>query len=125
MLAAHNSERAANGLGALAADGTLTQIARQRALDMATNGYFAHTSPSGQTAFTLLGASGYAYAIAGENLARNNYPDAQSVGVAMAGFMSSSSHRVNVLEPRYRSVGIGLAVTADGMKYFVVVFAGR
>ena len=125
MFAAHNRERANNGLPSLTADATLTQVARNRAQDMASNGYFAHTSPSGQTAFTLLGAAGYAYAIAGENLARNNYPDDQSVSVAVSGFMNSPSHRVNVLEPKFKSIGVGLALTPSGMKYYVVIFAGN
>lgn len=125
MLNAHNAERAAAGLAPLQADGTLAGLARTRAQDMASKGYFAHTSPSGQTAFSLLNASGYPYKLAGENLARNNYPDGQSVTVAMSGFMASPSHRVNVLEPSFRNVGIALVVASDGMKYFVVIFAAR
>jgi len=125
MFAAHNAERAGGGLPAFTLDGTLTQIARQRAQDMASKGYFSHTSPNGQTAFTLLNASGYSFSLAGENLARNNYPDSQSVSVAMNGFMQSASHRVNVLEPKFNRIGIGMALGADGLKYFAVVFAAR
>ncbi len=125
MFSAHNVERASNGLAALQVDGTLTQLARQRAQDMANKNYFAHTSPTGQTAFSLLNASGYVYTLAGENLARNNYADSQSVSVAMNGFMASPTHRINVLEPKFSRVGIGMAVGADGMKYFAVIFAAK
>jgi uncharacterized protein YkwD len=125
MFAAHNVERANSGLGPLQLDATLTQLARTRAQDMASKNYFAHTSPTGQSAFTLLNASGYVYTLAGENLARNNYPDGQSVGVAMSGFMASPAHRENVLEPTFSRVGIGMAVGADGMKYFAVIFAAK
>lgn len=125
MFSAHNAERASSGLPALQLDGTLTQLARQRAQDMASKGYFSHTSPTGQTAFTLLSASGYVYTLAGENLARNNYPDSQSVSVAMSGFMASPTHRINVLEPKFSRVGIGMAVGADGLKYFAVIFAAK
>jgi uncharacterized protein YkwD len=125
MFAAHNAERASNGVAALQIDATLTQLARTRAQDMASKNYFAHTSPTGQTAFSLLNASGYVYTLAGENLARNNYPDDQSVSVAMSGFMASPAHRVNVLEPKFSRVGIGMAVGADGMKYFAVIFAAK
>jgi uncharacterized protein YkwD len=92
---------------------------------MAARNYFAHTSPTGETAFSLMAAYGYAYSIAGENIAKNNYPDSQSAGVAMTGFMGSPPHRANILDARYTSVGVGLAYGADGMKYFAVVFAGR
>jgi uncharacterized protein YkwD len=125
MFAAHNVERANNGVGPLQIDGTLTQLARIRAQDMASKNYFAHTSPTGQTAFSLLTSSGYVYTLAGENLARNNYPESQSVSVAMSGFMASQAHRVNVLEPKFSRVGIGMAVGADGMLYFAVIFAAK
>lgn len=92
---------------------------------MASNGYFSHTSPTGQTAFTLLAAAGIRYTMAGENIARNNYPDSQAGSAAMTGFMNSPAHRENVLEARYNSVGISIVYGSDGMKYFAVVFAGR
>jgi uncharacterized protein YkwD len=120
----HNQQRAANGLEGLTVDPTLTAIARQRAQDMASKNYFSHTSPTGETAFTLMNGAGYVYTIAGENIARNNYPDSESVGVAMNGFMNSPGHRANILDGRYTKVGIGVAIDASGMKYFAVVFAG-
>jgi uncharacterized protein YkwD len=125
LLARHNGERAAAGLPPLQVSGTLTDVARRRAQDMAANNYFSHYSPSGETAFTILGRMGYNYGTGGENIARNNYPDAQSVSTAMSGFMQSPGHRANVLEPKFRVVGIGMAVGAGGMKYFAVVFSGN
>lgn len=124
MFQSHNAQRANNGVAGLSIDAQLVQVARARAQDMADNNYFSHTSPSGQTAFSILNGMGYSYSIAGENIARNNYPDSQSVQVAMDGFMNSSGHRANILDGRYTKVGIGAAIGADGMKYFAVVFAG-
>ena len=125
LFAMHNQGRQSNGVSpALVLDGTLTAIARQRANDMAAKGYFSHTSPSGETAFTLLASYNYPYKIAGENIARNNYPDSQTVDTAFNGFMNSPGHRQNILEPRFTKVGIGVAKGADGMWYFAVVFAG-
>ena len=123
MFNLHNQERAAAGLSALRLDSTLVAIARRRAQDMAANNYFSHTSPSGETAFSLMSAAGYSYQMAGENIARNNYPDTQTVQVAMQGFMNSSGHRANILSGGYRRVGIGAAVGAGGMKYFAIVFS--
>jgi uncharacterized protein YkwD len=124
MFASHNAERGRAGVAALQADPRLVEIARRRAQDMAANNYFSHTSPTGETAFSLMGQMRYVYGLAGENLARNNYPDAQSVSIAISGFMNSPGHRQNILEPRFNRVGIGMAIGADGMKYFAVVFAG-
>ncbi len=121
----HNVERARAGAPALALDATLVQVACARAADMARRGYFAHTSPSGETAFSLMASYGFVFATAGENIARNNYTTAQSAGVAMTGFLNSPPHRANLRDPNFNLVGVGMALSADGMKYFAVVFAGR
>ncbi len=91
---------------------------------MASQGYFAHVSPSGETAFSLLDAYGIPYVWAGENLARNNYPDDQSVAIAMRDWMASQGHRDNMLNIHYTAIGVGAAVDAAGVKYFTVVFTG-
>jgi uncharacterized protein YkwD len=118
-----NAFRNAQNLGALQLDPRLVAIARMRAQDMVARNYFAHTAPTGETAFSLLSQAGYFYTIAGENIARNNYPDAESASIAMDGFLNSPSHKENVMDGRFKNVGIGVAVAPDGMKYFAVVFA--
>jgi uncharacterized protein YkwD len=123
MFDSHNTMRSNAGLTGVTIDARLVEVARRRAQDMAAKNYFAHTSPTGETAFTILEEIGYAYKLAGENIARNNYPDPETVQVSMTGFMNSPSHRSNILEPAYRRVGIGFALGADGMKYFAVVFS--
>jgi uncharacterized protein YkwD len=125
MFDRHNAERAAQGGAALQVDAALVSIARSRANDMAANNYFAHTSPSGVTAFTLLAQAGYGYSIAGENIARNNYQPAQTVVTAMTGFMNSPGHRANLLDARYTRVGVGVVTGAGSMFYYAVVFAGK
>ena len=123
MFSSHNQQRANNGVAPLAIDAQLVDVARQRSQTMANTNCFSHTA-CGPTAFELLGGIGYFYQIAGENIARNNYPDSETVVVAMNGFMNSAGHRANILDPRYTKVGIGVAFGANGMKYFTVVFAG-
>ena len=124
MLDAHNAERTNSGLKSLQPDATLVEVARERAADMASGGYFSHEAPNGDTVLTLLEREGYAYRIASENIARNNRPDDQSVDAAMSGFLSSPVHREQVLSERYEHVGIATAKAADGFTYFVVVFSG-
>lgn len=119
-----NAERAAAGLPALAVDVDLVAIARIRSRDMAARGYFSHTNPEGQTAFTLLDQLGIPYSWAGENLARNNYPMAEAVAVAVADLMASASHRANILSVNYTRVGVGYAEDGDGMHYLTTVFVG-
>ena len=119
-----NAERAAAGLPALAADGSLVAIGRIRSSDMVARGYFSHTSPEGQSAFTLLDEWGVPYSWAGENLARNNYPLEETVAVAVRDLMASPPHRANILNPNYTRVGVGYAEDGSGMRFYTVVFVG-
>jgi uncharacterized protein YkwD len=119
-----NGQRLAAGLPALQLDGRLVTVARERSNDMAVNNYFAHTSPTGETAFSIMDRYGIPYGWAGENLARNNYPDSEAVAVALQDWMASQGHRDNILSPHYSLIGVGAAVDASGMKYFTLVFVG-
>jgi uncharacterized protein YkwD len=119
-----NAERVAAGLPALAVDANLVTIGRIRASDMAARGYFSHTSPDGQSAFTLLDQWGIPYSWAGENLARNNYPLEETVAVAVHDLMASPPHRENMLNPNYTSVGVGYAEDGSGMRYYAIIFVG-
>ena len=119
-----NRRRVASGLPALRVNSALVGLARIRSLDMAANNYFSHTSPSGDTAFSLMDRYGVGYSWAGQNLAKNNYPDAQAVSVADETLWNSPPHRENILGPNYTQMGVALAVDASGMKYFTILFIG-
>jgi uncharacterized protein YkwD len=123
LLSEHNAVRAAAGIAPLTVDRTLTQVAQERANDMASRSYFSHTSPTGETAFTIMGRYGMGYGLAAENIARNNYPDSQSASTAMSGFLNSPGHRYNIMDPALTRVGIAVAF-AGGMKYYAVLFSG-
>jgi uncharacterized protein YkwD len=119
-----NAERAKAGLAPLRLDAGLEAVARRRAQDMAERGYFSHTSPSGETAFTLIAAAGVDAPYAGENIGYNTYPDVTSAAAILSGFLGSAPHRQNILDPRYTRVGVASAVGANGTRYYAVVFAG-
>jgi uncharacterized protein YkwD len=120
-----NQRRVASGLAPLRANGWLIGVARIRSQDMADHDYFAHVSPiTGDTAFTLMDKHGVPYGWAGENLAKNNYPDDQTVSVADNALWNSQPHRENILNPNYTDMGIALVVDGSGMKYFTIVFIG-
>jgi uncharacterized protein YkwD len=122
---ATNARRVASGLPALRPNGYLVGIARIRSAEMAAYNYFAHTSPvTGATAFSLMDDYGVPFAWAGENLAKNNYPDGETVAVADDALWNSPPHRENILNPHFTDAGIALAVDATGMKYFTIVFTG-
>ena len=111
-------------MSSLAAHGCAVYVAQLRSDDMASIGYFSHTSPTGETAFSLLDAHRVPHGWAGENLARNNYPDDESVAVAIRDLMASDGHRANILHANYTSLGVAVAFDGEGMKYFTMVFMG-
>ena len=122
LLARMNEARANASLNALEADLELEAVALVRARDLIANGYFDHYSPAGENAFSELGARGIPYRLAGENLARNNYPEVRTMAAAFDGLMGSPGHRANVLEPRFARAGVAV-VRGGKVWYYVTVFA--
>ncbi len=56
----------------------------------------------------------------GENIA-SGYPTAAAV---MRGWMHSEGHRANILNRRFKKIGLGVATSRDGTKYWVQNFGG-
>ncbi len=100
-----NEERQSQNLSILKVNPTLNQAAEMKAKDMATNGYFAHTSPDGKTPWYWLEKVGYEYQYAGENLAINFY-DSRDVTNA---WMKSPTHKANIVKGQYTEIGTGIA----------------
>jgi len=118
MLELANQERVKQGLGTLTVDPTIRTVAREYAADMFQRGFFSHVDLDGESPFDRMRDGGARFAAAGENLAL-----APTVDVAHDGLMNSPGHRANILNGRFRRVGIG--VTDGGMhgKMFVQNFA--
>jgi uncharacterized protein YkwD len=114
--------RQAAGLQPVAIDDRLSTLALSRSHDMATRGYFAHTTPEGSIFTSLLSEAGFRYKLAGEILAHNNYGPEETALVAYNDFMKSPNHRQIILDPRYTTAGAGEAVDAKGFHYFTVIF---
>lgn len=107
-----NAERAAAGKAPLIVDSRLVAVGRQKARDMAENGYFDHYSPMYGSPFDMMRAAGIGYRWAGENIAR-----ASTVQVAHRALMESPGHRANILSSAYTHVGVG--VVRSGGKVLV------
>lgn len=97
-----NSARGANGQLALARSTTLDQAAGMKALDMATYGYFAHTSPQGITPWYWFTQVGYNFIYAGENLAIDF---SESADVENA-WLNSPTHKANIMSGNFTEIGI-------------------
>lgn len=98
-----NDERRKRGLPLLTYDDKLSDVAAEHSLDMFKKNYFDHLSPDGHDLAYRLNKHGIYYGFAGENLAM-----AGSLSAAHEGLMESPGHRANILNPRYRKIGIGI-----------------
>jgi uncharacterized protein YkwD len=125
VLATLLGARRAAGVATPQLDAQITELARQRSADMATRNYFSHYTPENTTIFTLLGNSGMPWSFAGETIARNNYANNQTAGVAAQALLDSPPHRAVILDPQYGYVGIGHAYDGRGMHYYTVVWVRR
>lgn len=112
-----NMERQKAGLAPFLHSEELSKVARAKSQDMAKNNYFSHNSPTYGDPFTMIRNFGIQYRTAGENIAKG-YSSAQSV---MNGWMNSSGHRANILNPAFGKIGIGYA-NIDGISYWTQIF---
>lgn len=113
-----NVERKERGVTELSVSPTLEKAAALKLSDMEKNGYFAHTSPAGLTPWSFMDKAGYGYRYAGENLAIH-FNDPESEHVA---WMKSEKHCQNVLDPRFREIGIAVKKTYfEGRETMLVV----
>ncbi|MCC6237855.1 MAG: hypothetical protein IT299_09815 [Dehalococcoidia bacterium] len=125
LLEAMNARRAAAGLATLEPVSALTSASRSRSSDMLANNYFAHTSPTGQTWYSLLSSAGVGYSAGGENLAKVSGSVTVAVTQAIEALMASPTHRANILNPAFRKVGVGAAGQADQVTIFTSIFTDR
>ena len=119
-----NDARVRAGYPILAVDPVLSAVAQAKADDMATHGYFAHTSPGGRTPWYWFLQEGYVFRYAGENLAVD-YDDSAEV---VRAWMLSASHRANIVGTQFTDVGVAVATgTLDGRPatFVVQVFGTR
>ncbi len=99
-----NSSRRAAGLPSLAPNARLQESARMKAEDMLKYDYFAHNSPQGSTPWVWFDKANYNFVYAGENLAI----DFTTGSAIHDAWMKSPGHRKNILNERYRDIGISV-----------------
>ncbi len=120
-----NQKRAENGLTALVWDEEVAKVARLHSANMAKYNFFSHTGLDGLRVDSRARAVGVSkwHAI-GENIAYNRgfkEPDT----TAVTGWLSSASHRENLLSSVWRKTGIGVVGTSDGTYYVTQVFIDK
>jgi hypothetical protein len=108
-----NTTRAQNGLTPLKASPQLMSSAHKYSAYMSAARFFGHTAPDGSNLVSRNEAAGYRdWVDLAENLA-GGQPDPESVVKA---WMSSPTHRANILSPRVKEIGVGY-VFVPGSQY--------
>lgn len=112
-----NIERQKAGLAPLEHSNELSRVARAKSQDMANNNYFSHNSPSYGDPFAMMRSFGIQYKLAGENIAKGHL----SAASVMNGWMNSTGHRDNILNPSFGTIGVGY-VNMNGTTYWTQMF---
>ena len=99
-----NEYREKEGLAPLRSSDRLSQAALLKAKDMLEKDYWAHHSPSGTSPWKFITGEGYAYSIAGENLARG-FEDIYKMKEAL---LDSPSHKQNIVDPKFEDIGVAV-----------------
>src|SRR5258708_5603085 len=115
VLAKLNQIRFAHRLAPLKLNTSLSAAARQHSAEMLADGYFAHESADGSAFWKRIQrfypSGPYGYWSVGENLlwASGNL-DATS---ALKLWLASPEHRANILDPRWRQIGVAALSETD------------
>lgn len=121
FLALINDYRAASGLGPLSLSSSLSSAAAYHSVDMAANGYLAHTLLDGSTVEQNMANFGYEGGTHGENIAAGT----QTASEAMQIWQGSAEHNANMLDASFGAIGIGRAYDPNSQYgwYWTTIFA--
>lgn len=111
LLNAVNAEREKIGLAPLKLSLTLSDMAERYADRLIAGDFFAHVDPAGGASLVARAKSaGYSFYKVGENLAAGQ----RDVDSAMKDWLSSPTHRANILDPDFTELGVAIR---DGGRY--------
>jgi uncharacterized protein YkwD len=97
----------------------LNEAAASHARDMARKKYFDHRGADGSQPGDRVRRAGYQPRISGENIAFGP----ESVEEVVEGWLASPGHCANIMEPRFKHLGVGVATGARrGRIYWVQTF---
>jgi uncharacterized protein YkwD len=116
-----NNIRVANGLNALAFDGSLNDVAKVRSQDLIDRNYFSHYTPEGTNVFNLMKSMNVGYRYAGENLAQCAPASIGTPEAFLNAWMNSPTHMANILRAQYTLIGVSM-VEIDSRRVVTTVF---
>jgi len=117
-----NAQRARYRLRPLRVSASLSQAAQRHASDMQRRRYFSHTSRDGSDFVQRIRRTGYFKRVSswfvGENLAWGAGVNRSSPRGIVAAWMNSPPHRQNILNGRFREIGIGVVEGSPRRKVY-------
>ena len=119
ILTLTNAERQKEGLNPLKWDNTLSLLALMHCEDMIRRNFFDHVNPDGEDPFDRMAKFSIGYWAAGENIAVGQ----QSPKEAITDWMNSAGHRENILNPKFKSLGVAVLHGGAYGTYLVQEFA--
>ncbi|MGE3855976.1 MAG: CAP domain-containing protein [Dehalococcoidia bacterium] len=119
-----NTIRDERGLGTLEPREDLRSLGRRYSCRMASEGFFAHEAPGGETVVDRAQEADITYERIGENLARVTNAPAPAEFM-MQGWMDSPGHRENILREGFEQIGIGVCRSGETIYATQVFLAPR
>lgn len=108
-----NRVRLSNGLAPLAFNPMLEKAAQRHSDDMATKGFVDHTGSEGSSPGDRISEAGYPAWTGTRAWGENVYAGGQGFGEALDFFVNDDAQRRNLLNPRYREIGIGATAATN------------
>jgi uncharacterized protein YkwD len=103
----------------LASSPELAEAAASHSRDMAKRRFFEHEGSDGSQPRDRVARAGYRSQLTGENIAYGP----ESAEEVVAGWLASPGHCANIMEPRFRDIGVGFATGRKrGQIYWVQDF---
>ncbi|MEJ0098673.1 MAG: CAP domain-containing protein [Pseudomonadota bacterium] len=99
----------------------LYRAARRHARDMAMRNYFAHQGRDGSSPKDRVQHEGYKLRLTGENIAFG--PD--SIAEVVDGWLASPGHCANIMDPRFRDMGVAVALGSKRGHFYWVQELGE
>jgi len=120
LIAEINKEREAHGVTALSVNWEVARLARYRTEEMIELNFFGHNSRIYGEPDEMLIWFGVPFVSAGMNIAKGQDTAKEVIGA----WLSSPSHRENLLNADFTSVGVGLSVDED-ILYWTLILIGE
>ena len=116
-----NDRRRNHGCNEVRRNGALDRAAQTHTRKMANRDTMSHELPGEASLGVRVRRAGYDWTMLAENIAAGYGTPAAVV----RGWMRSAGHRHNILNCRYRHIGVGYAVSDRGTPYWTQVFGRR